>query len=190
MIPQATPATCAHNDPAPISAAVRGVASAFAMHHARFLIVGSYAAAAHGLLRPAEAVEVWVEPSADNALRMVRVLAAFGIPLAGVPVKALQFPGFAMVFGCPPHRVEMTTTMPGLDFADAHAERLVAVLDGIEIPCLGLATLVHHLHYLGDSKSLADAEVLAEAVGLKAAMPSEASIRSKLETHPSEPSSS
>ena len=46
-----------------------------------FLVVGAYALAAHGLPRATGDIDIWVHPSADNAVRVLRALRHFGAPL-------------------------------------------------------------------------------------------------------------
>ena len=43
-----------------------------------YLVVGGHALAAHGYVRATKDFDVWVRPSAENALRVLRALAAFG----------------------------------------------------------------------------------------------------------------
>ena len=46
---------------------------------ARYLIVGGYAVAAHGHPRYTKDLDVWIETGPDNAKRVLRALAEFGI---------------------------------------------------------------------------------------------------------------
>ena len=54
---------------------------AFADADVRCLIVGAYALAHHGRPRATGDLDIWVDPTADNAPRVIRALAAFGAPL-------------------------------------------------------------------------------------------------------------
>ena len=49
---------------------------------ARFLVVGAYALGVHGRPRATKDLDIWVEPSDDNAPRVIRALLAFGAPLS------------------------------------------------------------------------------------------------------------
>jgi len=51
---------------------------AFIAADVRFLIVGAYALAIHGRPRATGDLDVWIEPSAENARRVMSALAAFG----------------------------------------------------------------------------------------------------------------
>ena len=50
---------------------------------ARFLVVGGYAVSLHSRPRATGDLDVWIEPSADNAARVFQALRAFGTPLEG-----------------------------------------------------------------------------------------------------------
>ena len=47
----------------------------------KFLLVGAYALAAHGYLRATMDIDIWVNPSAENADAVLRALHHFGTPL-------------------------------------------------------------------------------------------------------------
>ena len=46
----------------------------------RYLIVGGYAAMVHTEPRYTKDLDLWIEPIADNARRMIAALAEFGAP--------------------------------------------------------------------------------------------------------------
>jgi len=50
---------------------------------ARFLIVGAYAVGVHGHPRATKDLDVWVEPSVENAPKVMRALIDFGAPSWG-----------------------------------------------------------------------------------------------------------
>ena len=52
-----------------------------AEHEVRFLIVGGYAAIHYSQPRLTKDMDLWLEPSKENASRLMRVFHAFGIPL-------------------------------------------------------------------------------------------------------------
>ena len=57
---------------------------AFIEGEVRFLVVGAYALAHHGRPRATGDLDVWVDPTADNAPRVIRALETFGAPLREV----------------------------------------------------------------------------------------------------------
>jgi len=51
---------------------------------ARFLVVGAHALAVHGVPRATGDLDLWIEPTQDNAGRVVAALEQFGAPLASL----------------------------------------------------------------------------------------------------------
>jgi hypothetical protein len=48
---------------------------------ARFIVVGAHALAVHGVPRATQGLDVWIEATADNAVRVWQALVDFGAPL-------------------------------------------------------------------------------------------------------------
>ena len=59
---------------------------AFVAADVRFLIVGAYALALHGRPRATVDLDVWVDATPDNAMRVVRALTAFCAPVSEISV--------------------------------------------------------------------------------------------------------
>ena len=66
---------------------------AFAAADVRFLIVSAYALAHHGRPRATGDLDVWVDPTPANAVRIMRGLAAFGAPVHDVQEEDCARPG-------------------------------------------------------------------------------------------------
>jgi hypothetical protein len=56
---------------------------AFIARDVRFLVVGAYALGVHGRPRATSDLDVWVEPTPENAERVMRALADFFAPWRG-----------------------------------------------------------------------------------------------------------
>ena len=132
---------------------------------ARFLVVGAHAMAVHGVPRGTQDLDVWIEPSAENAPRVWEALASFGAPLSSLGITREDFtqPGAVIQIGVPPNRIDVLTTISGVpDFAAAWRERRVHEVRGHPVPFLGRATLVTNKRASGRRKDLADLEALGE----------------------------
>src|SRR3989442_15778819 len=92
---------------------------AFADADVRFLVVDAYALALHGRPRATGDLDLWVEPTADNASRVMRALAAFGALLSGVTEGDFARPGVTYQIGVPPGRIDILTELTALTFSDA-----------------------------------------------------------------------
>jgi hypothetical protein len=121
--------------------------------------------AVHGVPRGTQDLDVWVEPSHENADRVWRGLAGFGAPLTSLGVTREDFdhPGPVIQLGLPPSRIDLLTAITGVpDFEAAWAGRSVHEVRGRQVPFLGRAELVVNKRASGRRKDLADLEALGE----------------------------
>jgi len=131
---------------------------------ARFLVVGAHAMAVHGVPRGTQDLDIWIDRAPDNADRVWRALAAFGAPLAALGVAAdLSQPGQVIQLGLPPNRIDLLTTLTGLEqFDRAWGDRVEHEVGGIRIPFIGREAFVANKRSTGRRKDLADLEALGE----------------------------
>ena len=136
----------------------RDILSALVQQRARFLVVGAHAMAAHGYPRATVDIDVWVEPTEENAERVWQSLAAFGAPLDALDVNRDDFvrPDVVVQFGLPPNRVDILTGVSGLRFDMAWANRIEAVVDGVRVPVISLSDLIENKRATGREKDRAD----------------------------------
>jgi hypothetical protein len=134
---------------------------AFIAHDVRFLIVGAYALAVHGRPRATGDLDVWVEPTSDNAARVMRALSDFGAPLAEVGADDFSRPGIVFQIGLPPRRIDILTTLSGLTFAEAWPSRVRAPFGSVDVDYLGRDDFIRNKRHIGRAKDLADIEGLA-----------------------------
>jgi hypothetical protein len=119
------------------------VLAAFIAHGVRFVVVGAHALAVHGYPRATVDIDIWIDRSAENAARVWRALAEFGAPLDDLEVREsdLTRPDIVAQFGLPPNRIDILTSVSGLTFEKAWANRVEERVEGVRAPVLGLAEL-------------------------------------------------
>jgi hypothetical protein len=134
--------------------------SAFSAHGVEYLVVGAHALAAHGHVRATKDLDVWIRPSADNASRVLRALSAFGAPLQDLSIEDLSHPGLIFQIGVPPVRIDILTTIDGVEFAPAWLERIQARFGDLSVPVLSRGDLIRNKRATGRLQDLADVERL------------------------------
>ena len=77
---------------------------------ARFIIVGAYAVNLYVDPRATGDLDIWVEPSAKNAGKVLRALEDFGAPLTGVSESDFAKPGVTFQIGIAPLRIDILVT--------------------------------------------------------------------------------
>ena len=127
---------------------------------ARFLIVGAYALAVHGRPRATGDLDVWVDATPENAVRVVGALDAFGAPMAEVSTRDFEVPGVVYQIGVAPGRVDILTELTGVTFAEAWPDRLRQPFGPLEVDFIGLAAFIRNKRATGRTRDLADIEGL------------------------------
>lgn len=140
----------------------RDMLSAFAAEDVEFLVVGAYALAAHGVPRATGDLDLWVRPSAENADRVLRALHAFGAPTAELTQEDLVSPDVVFQIGVEPRRVDILTSIDGVAFDAAWANRKRIEVDDLELPVLGQSDFITNKRALGRPQDLADVARLEE----------------------------
>lgn len=127
-----------------------------------YLVVGAHALAVHGHVRATKDLDVWVRPERANAGRVLRALAAFGAPLHDLTEEDLTQAGTIFQIGVPPVRIDVITSIDGVDFSDAWTDRLVADFGGERAGVLSRAHLIANKRASGRLQDLADVERLEQ----------------------------
>jgi hypothetical protein len=100
----------------------------------RFLIVGGYAVAAHGHPRFTKDLDVWLWLDPGNADRLVAALGDFGFGSLGLSADDFAEPGTVVQLGYPPKRIDLLTSIDGVDFDECFAKRMIVEVDGLDVP--------------------------------------------------------
>ena len=101
----------------------RDMLSAFSDERVEFMVVGAFALAAHGVVRATGDIDLWIQRSAENADRVLRALGRFGAPVSTINRDDLQAADTVVQIGVVPSRIDILTSIDGLDFAAAEANR-------------------------------------------------------------------
>jgi hypothetical protein len=125
-------------------------------------VVGAHALSIHGVPRATVDLDVWTEPTPENANRVWRALAAFGAPLETLDIAESDFtlPDIVAQLGLPPNRIDILTGLSGVTFAEAWPDRVEAEIDGIRVPFLGRDALIKNKRASGRKRDLGDIEAL------------------------------
>lgn len=134
------------------------VLAALVAQNARFLVVGAHALAAHGYPRATVDLDIWIEPTRENARRVWQALADFGAPLEDLEVREddLVRSDIVAQFGLPPNRIDVLTGVSGLTFERAWPNHVAETLEGVRVPVIGLVDLITNKRASGRERDRAD----------------------------------
>jgi hypothetical protein len=127
---------------------------------ARFIIVGAYAVNVYIDPRATGDLDIWVEPTPDNAVKVMQALREFGAPLTELSEADFASPGVIFQIGVPPRRIDMLTQISGIEFTEAWRERAEYPFGPFTVPFLGRETLIKNKRATGRPKDLSDLDAL------------------------------
>jgi len=129
-----------------------------------FVIVGAYALAANGRPRASQDIDIFVNPTAENAERLARALREFGYEeLAQAAATEFAAPAKMASLGRPPLQIDIMNAIDGVSFDDARAGAILDTSTGIDLRFLGLREIVANKSATGRAKDKLDLELLREA---------------------------
>jgi hypothetical protein len=128
----------------------------------KFLLVGAYAMAAHGYPRSTMDIDLWVMPDPKNSGLVLDALKDFGAPVEGICPEDFQKEGLIFQIGTAPRRIDILTSVDGLQFEDAFLNSQTIDIEGIPVHVLSVPDLIKNKRLSGRTKDLADAQTLEE----------------------------
>ncbi|MFN2305144.1 MAG: hypothetical protein ACK2TV_15555 [Anaerolineales bacterium] len=125
-----------------------------------YLLIGGYAVGYYGYPRATNDMDIWIARHPDSAERMMRVLQEFGFNNPQLSTDLFLQEDTIIRMGIPPIRIEVLTTISGVAFDECYAERIVDIMDGIEVNLINLYHLKLNKQASGRHKDLDDLEHL------------------------------
>jgi hypothetical protein len=129
---------------------------------AKFLLVGAYAMAAYGYPRSTMDIDIWIMPNPENAILVLQALEDFSAPSGSLSTDDLQKEDIVFQIGVAPRRIDILTSVDGLNFEDAFTNSQVIEIESIPVHVLSMTDLIKNKRATGRTKDLADAEALEE----------------------------
>lgn len=126
----------------------------------KFLLVGAYALAVHGFPRATKDIDFFVWATPQNAANLIRALAKFGAPMDGISESDFSSEGVIFQIGNSPRRIDIITTIDGIKFDQAYANRKTFEVEGLQVPVISLEDLIANKRASGRKQDLADVEKL------------------------------
>lgn len=129
-------------------------------HKVRYLIVGGYSVAIHGHPRYTKDIDIWILTTRENANSLILALNEFGFGSLGLSVEDFETPGYVIQLGNAPARIDILTSLTGIEFNECWQNRVVVEEDGLAFPVISLNDLRANKSALGRHQDLADLDQL------------------------------
>jgi predicted nucleotidyltransferase len=129
-------------------------------NNVEYLLIGGYAVSYYGYPRATADMDIWIAMNPANADSIVAALKEFGFNPPDLSPNLFLKEKQIIRMGVPPFRIELATTISGVDFRDCYAQRVVAELDGVKTNLISLTHLKMNKKASARHQDIADLEHL------------------------------
>jgi hypothetical protein len=129
-------------------------------NNVRYLLVGGYAVAYHGHPRSTGDIDFFIDCQKDNARFLIRALESFGFSELGLTLEDFSTKDNVIQLGYPPLRIDILTSIDGVEFKEAWKNRLTITIQDLSINIIGLQDLLTNKHVSSRKIDKADEEAL------------------------------
>lgn len=126
-----------------------------------FILVGAYALAAQGYPRSTLDIDIWVDPTKENSMKVFKALSEFGVPLDEIGTNSFEQKGIMFQIGVAPCRIDIITEISGdIDFQSARNRAKQVEIEDISLNILSIEDLIKNKEATGRPKDIVDANRL------------------------------
>ena len=126
-----------------------------------YIVVGGYAVIIRGYSRSTGDIDIWVNKTVENFIKLQKVIKAFGLPILAIKEEDFFSDNFdVFAFGKPPYAIEIMTAVKGLDFKNTYENATIEQINDTPVRIIHLQNLIEAKKAAGRSKDLNDIENL------------------------------
>ena len=129
-------------------------------NNVRYLVVGGYAVAIYGHPRYTKDLDIWLWIDSRNAHQVVKTLEQFGFGSLELSAEDFADPNQVIQLGYPPNRIDLLTSVSGIDFDECYPQRCPIEVDDVMVDFIDLENLKKNKRSSGRMQDLADLENL------------------------------
>ena len=133
----------------------------------QYLVIGAHAVGVYAEPRSTKDLDIWVNPTEQNAKRVMAALKEFGAPLFGTTVKTLTETDTFLTLGVAPNRIDILKSIPGVAFNACWKNRRTFDIEGTTANFLNLVDLIAAKEAANRPQDLADAAKLKKALEIE-----------------------
>ena len=125
-------------------------------HKAEYLIVGGYAVGIHGHPRYTGDLDIWLNPTSENAEKILACVNEFGFASFGLKKEDFIKEGNIVQLGYPPLRIDLLTHIDGVTFNECYQNKIQVEIDDIRVNFIGYKDLLTNKKESGRLRDLDD----------------------------------
>ena len=127
---------------------------------AEYLIVGGYAVGVHGHPRYTGDLDIWLNPSLENAKKILACVNEFGFSSYGLTESDFTKEESIIQLGYPPLRIDLLTNIDGVTFDECYKNRMEVEIDDLLVNFIGYKDLLKNKEKSGRLRDLDDLDNL------------------------------
>ncbi len=144
----------------PLSKDLREFVECLNSNKVEYLIVGALAVSWHGFSRYSADIDFFLRSTQSNAEHVLQAIRQFGFGSLDISVDDFVTPGRVIQLGHEPNRIDLLTSISGVDFEDAWSTRVAGQIDGLAVNFIGRDALLRNKASTGRAKDRIDLEEL------------------------------
>lgn len=130
----------------------------------KYLIVGGYAMIEYTEPRYTKDLDIWIDAEIDNSKKLILAINKFGAPLFGATAEDFAVPGNILQIGVAPIRIDILSSIDGVDFKDAWISRKQIDFDGIPTCIISAEHLLKNKKSTKRQRDLGEAAILEKVL--------------------------
>lgn len=148
----------------PVNPDYKDLLKEFNARGVKYLVIGAHALVYYTEPRFTKDLDVWIEPSPENARRIFEALKAFGAPLQDIRVEDFANPQNIYQIGVPPNRIDIIMGVSGVTFPTAWRNKKRVRYGDVRINIPSPEDLLRNKKACARPQDLADASLLQKAL--------------------------
>lgn len=129
-------------------------------HDVQYMLVGGFAVFFYGHVWTTSDIDFWIRPDLENGTKLIGLLGEFGFPTHSLTPASFLDQDLLVRMGVPPLRIEIFTSLSGIEFDSSFARSQLVKLDDVDVRVIGLEDLKLNKKATGRLKDLDDLEHL------------------------------
>jgi hypothetical protein len=144
----------------PVNSDFKDLFALFNKEKVEYLVVGAHAVIFYAEPRYTKDLDIWINPTGPNAVRVMKALKEFGAPLGNSTVDDFTDPEKIFQIGVAPNRIDILMGISGVEFAAAFKKKTATTYSDIPISIIGKHDLILSKKATGRPQDLLDIERL------------------------------
>jgi predicted nucleotidyltransferase len=129
-------------------------------HSVKYCIIGAFAVAFYAKPRYTKDIDIFIEPSKENAEKILKVLKEFGFGELIISIEDLTQEGNILQLGYEPLRIDFLNKLEGFEFQMIWKNRVMGNYGSETVPFIGLDDLIKNKKMSDRLSDRVDIEIL------------------------------